>query len=256
VLAGLERGGIPIDRIGGCSMGALIGALYASGYSPGEIKAICRDEMVSRRPFRDWTLPRAGLVRGRRLGAMLARLFGSRRIEELPLDFFCVSADLVAAELVVHRDGLVADAVAASMSIPGVLPPRRSGARLLVDGGVLDNLPIQTMVAAGEGPVVASDVMGRRLAESNGAGAGTVPRPNVVETIARAAVLGSWQALSANAALAETIIRPELDGIGLLAFDRLDEMVAAGERAVARGVPAIRGVGGNAKSGAARRGPA
>ena len=141
-------------------------------------------------------MPRVALIKGRNARSMLACTFAGDNIEELPLDYFCVSADLVTADVVVHRQGLVADAVAASMSMPGIAPPIADKGRLLIDGGVLDNLPVDVMAATGEGPVIAIDVMGRgrdarfaRLPSAN------QRLPGIVDTLARATVLGSWRSL-------------------------------------------------------------
>ena len=78
---------------------------------------------MERNPLGDYTLPLAALVRGRRARAMLLRLFGDRRIEELEREYFCVSCDLVTSELVVHRRGALCEAVGASICLPGIAPP-------------------------------------------------------------------------------------------------------------------------------------
>src|SRR4051794_35052272 len=110
-------------------MGAYVGALYAIGLTPDEIAERRREELVRHRPFNDYTVPRVALIRARKAQRMLQRLFGARWIDELERDYFCVSADLVAAEPVVHRSGPLWEAVGASMSLPGLVPPvwRASG---------------------------------------------------------------------------------------------------------------------------------
>jgi len=232
VLERLRERGITVDRIGGCSMGAFVAALVAMGLSAREMVDICREEFVRRNPFNDYTLPRVSVIRARKAAALMDRVFGATGIENCALDYFCVSSDLVSADLVVHRRGQLARAVEASMSIPGFAPPVEADGRLLVDGGVLDNLPVGVMTAAGEGPVLAVDVMGRtRLGQP-----GT--RPTLVETLARATVLGSWQRLAATAEQAQRVITPDVQAIGLRDFRRLDEAVAAGRRAVETAVEA------------------
>jgi NTE family protein len=142
-LDALEEAGLVVDRIGGCSMGALVGGLYACGRSPGEIAAICREELVEGRPMRDYTLPVAGLIRRGRAEAMLRRMFAQRQIEELPLGYYCVSADLVSGELIEHTTGALLQAVGASICLPGISPPVPDGDRLLIDGGILNHLPVE-----------------------------------------------------------------------------------------------------------------
>lgn len=225
VLDALAEVGVTVDRVGGCSMGALVGAMYALGLSSDGIADCLRVELVHKRPFNDYTVPRVALIRSRKARRMLERVFAGRRIEELERDYFCVSADLVAAESVVHRSGPLWEAVGASMSVPGLVPPVVAGDRLLVDGGVLDNFPVGVMAAGAEGPIIAVDAMGRR--PLGGAGG----PPPLLETLARATVLSSWQAASLSRSLADVLVVPDLGEVGLLAFDRLDELRRAGRAA-------------------------
>jgi NTE family protein len=254
VLEVLRDAGVAVDRIGGCSMGAFIGALFALGRSPAEMVEVCKAELVSRNPFNDYTIPRVSLIRAHKAEAMLRRVFGTARIEQLPIDYFSVSAEMLAAQVVVHRRGPLAEAVGGSMSIPGLVPPLREAGRLLVDGGVLNNLPIDIMAGSGEGPVVAVDVMGRKL-EASATPAEEVPGrrfrlrrresvgelalPNILETLSRVTVLGSWRAAAQNREHAAAIVTPELTGIGLFEFGRIDAAVEAGRKAARAALPTL-----------------
>ena len=162
VIAALADAGFEVDRLGGCSMGAYIAGMSALGLDADQIRDRCHDELVRRAPFNDWTLPRVALIRSRKAARMLDRVFGELQVEELPRPLFTVSADLLSSRVVVHRRGSLVDAVGASMSIPGLVPPVSRGGRLLVDGGVLNNLPVDLMHDTPEGPIVAVDVV-RRL---------------------------------------------------------------------------------------------
>ena len=223
----LLAAGIEIDRVGGTSMGAFLGALLAMGMDPEEIEARCYEEWVRRSPLTDYRLPRASLLRGARARAMLDRTLPGR-VEALPLDFFAVSCDLVAGELVVHRSGALADAVGASISIPGLVPPLALDGRRLVDGGVLNNLPVDVMAATGEGPIVAVDVTTR-----------PGPRPDdeqlgLRETLVRTLTLGSVDTAAAAQRYADLVITPRDQGAGMLEFHLLDDLRAAGRRAARR----------------------
>jgi predicted acylesterase/phospholipase RssA len=132
--------------------------------------------------------------------------------------------DLVAAEEVVHRRGRIAEAVGRSMSLPGVAPPIRADRRLHVDGGVLNNLPVDVMATDGEGPIIAVDVMRPFGGPPHGL-------PGLVDTISRSMVLGSWRKVEANRALANVLIAPRLDEIQMFDFGRLDEIVRHGRLA-------------------------
>ena len=250
VLDELLAAGVTLDRVGGCSMGALVGALFATGLDPDEVEARLRAELVERNPMSDYTIPLAALVRGRKAEAMLLRLFGDTKIEELGREFFCVSSDLVTSELVVHRRGSLYEAVGASLCLPGIGPPVAAGERLLVDGGVLDNLPVATMAARGEGPVLAVDVSSRFEPPTRGVGGSRrpglrrlsarvrraiigwdTPLPSFRETLTRTVVLGSIDTAEAAQKHADVVIAPAVQGIGLVEFDRIAEIRAQGAAA-------------------------
>ncbi len=228
-LAELEADGIDVDRYGGCSMGSFIAAMAAAGWSARDIRDRCHEELVRHSPFNDYTLPRVALIRSRKAARMFDRLFGELTIEELAKPLFTVSADLLSSRLVVHRRGSLTEAVGASMSIPGLVPPLSRSGRLLVDGGVLNNLPIDAMADSGEGPIVAVDVV-RRLEAS---AVDKPALPSIMETLSRATVLGSVERAERNRELALLVITPETQDIPLRDFRALDRAVEAG-RAAAR----------------------
>ncbi len=224
-LEALTEAGFEVDRVGGCSIGAFIGALHARGLGADEMRTCCRDEFVRRSPFNDYTLPRVSLIRSRKAGKMLERVFGETLVEELPVSLFTVSADLLASRTIVHRSGLLLEAVGASMSIPGLVPPLSRPGRLLVDGGVLNNLPVDVMSAEDEGPIVAVDVI-RRLDEVEG---GTAPPlPSIMETLSRATVLGSVERAERNRGLADLLVTPDVQDVAMREFSALDRAADAG----------------------------
>jgi EmrB/QacA subfamily drug resistance transporter len=249
VLEELVAAGVTIDRVGGCSMGAFVGALFATGMNPDEIDACCYEEWVRQNPLRDYRLPRVSLLRGRKVRALLERRLPPT-IEELPLDYFCVTGDLVTGDLIAHRRGPLADSVGASMSIPGLVPPIVMGERLLVDGGVLNNLPVDIMAATGEGPVIAVDVTAhfhpperprndgvtdvlptsrRRVRRESRAEEEFLPR--LGESLIRGLLLGSVDTAELARLHADLVITPEDGGVGLFEFHQLDLAKEAGRRA-------------------------
>jgi len=250
VLEELTAAGVEVDRVGGSSMGAFVGAMFAMGLSPAGIRARCRQELVVRRPLGDYGVPVTSLVRGGRARAMLARTLGPEpAIEELEREFFCVSCDLVTGEQVVHKSGSVVEAVAASMCLPGIFTPIRRAGSLLVDGGVLDSLPVGPMAATMEGPILAVDV-GRRFdharapagrgariaarwtaARTGTEAAGQAHLPTIKETLARSLVLGSIESARAARLRADVVVEPDTGTCDMLDFGRLDDMVEAGRRA-------------------------
>ena len=227
VIEELQAAGVRIDRIAGTSLGAFIGALLAQGLDPGEIDARCYEEWVRRNPLGDYRFPRTSLVRGKRARAMLERNLPGA-IEDLPRGFFCVSVDILAAEVVQHRRGPLAASVGASMSLPIFAPPIVHEGRLLLDGALMDNLPTEAMAADGEGPIIAVDATEpsvRALPE------GTEPRvPTLVETIYKVMLLSESDS-ERRRSFADLLIRPDYEEIGILEFHMLDRMRAAGRRA-------------------------
>ncbi len=224
VIAAFAEAGIVVDRFAGCSMGAFVAGTAALGLDSDQIRGVCRSELVERSPFSDWTLPRVALTRTRRAEAMLRRVFGEIQVEELARPLYTVSADLVSSETVVHRTGPLFEAVGISMSIPGLVPPVGKDGRLLVDGGVLNNLPVDTMHELAEGPIVAVDVARRH--ERND---GENPRiPSIMETMARSTILGSGERSERNRKLATLVISPAAQDIGLREFKALDRAIEAG----------------------------
>jgi predicted acylesterase/phospholipase RssA len=228
VIQELLAAGIPIDRVGGTSMGAFVGGMLALGMDADEIDARCYEEWVRRSPLSDYRIPRISLIRGEKARSMLIRTFGETRIEAAPREFACVSCDLVSGELVVHRRGWLAEAVGASISVPGLVPPLQKGGRLLVDGGVLDNLPVGAVAASQEGPLIAVDITARvRPADP------AAEPPGLKETLMRTLTLGSSDTAAAARRHADLVIKPADIGAGFLEFHQLDRLRDEGRRAAA-----------------------
>jgi NTE family protein len=225
----LEEENIVIDRFGGTSMGAFVAAMAALGLQPDAMVETCNRELARRAPFSDYTFPRHALIRARRAASMLRRVFGDGAIEQLSWPLFTVSADLLSSRMVVHRTGSIIEAVGSSMAIPGLAPPVLRRSELLVDGGVLNNLPIDVMVEDEPGPVVAVDVM-RRLEGDDPSASPDALLPTILETLSRATVLGSVKRAEANRALADLLITPDVQDISLRGFRHLERAVEAGRR--------------------------
>ncbi len=190
VLKVLEELGVPVDAIAGTSMGAVVGGLYASGLSAGEIEAAltsgnlqdafrdrpARSDLTFRRKAEDqnflvrfplglkggdFKLPK-GLISGQKLNQILRRLTlpvaAARDFDDLPTPFRAVATDLETGEAVVLGDGDLVTAMRASISAPGVFIPVEQDGRLLVDGGLAENLPVDVARAMGVDRVIVVDV--------------------------------------------------------------------------------------------------
>jgi NTE family protein len=238
VLEELSAAGVMIDRVAGVSMGAFVGALFAMGLDGDEIDARCFEEWVQRRPLGDYTLPRHSLIRGARAEAMLHRAFGEVAIEELARSFMCGCAELRSGRLVVARSGPLWETVGFSINIPIIAAPQVRGRQLLIDGSLVDNLPVRAMADLGEGPVIAVDVKAtfeRATAGQRPAGERRRDErpPSLGETLTRVLLLGSANTSDAASAHSDMVIKPRAEGVGLLEFHQLDVAREAG-RAAAR----------------------
>ena len=158
VIKALKEAHLPIDFIAGSSMGGIIGACLAMGQSLEEMDQSIRKCFVETNPLSDYTLPLQGLVKGKKVERLLRENFGRLEISDLWLPFFCVSTNLTTATPHLHTKGKIWRALRASISLPGVLPPVVEEEGVLVDGGVINNLPTIEMAQQCFGPILAVDV--------------------------------------------------------------------------------------------------
>ncbi len=237
VLHELADAGVEVDRVAGSSQGSIIAALHASGMGPQEIEDRCYQEFVRGRPFSDYTVPVASVAKGRRTERVLRRNLGDALIDELPRSFRCSSTDLQTRSAHAHRSGPLVEAVMASIALPVLFPPRRDGDRLLADGGILDNLPVRLLTERDEGPLVAVNIsMGGGATRREGPGSATasptrVRVPALGETLLRSVFIGSAGAAEAARAAGALVVTPSSQGVGLLEFHQLDQMVESGRAA-------------------------
>jgi predicted acylesterase/phospholipase RssA/CRP-like cAMP-binding protein len=238
VLEVLEANGITVDRIGGTSMGGIVASTFAYGLNAAQRRQAVKS-FVSPRVRHSYQLPpRSALVRTDRGVETVQRVFGDQQIETLPIDLFTVAADLVAAEMVVQRRGSVAEAVMSTSRIPVIVPPGRAAGRLLVDGGLIRNLPVDVMSQTGEGPVVAVEVGGRFDPPIDADGDPALP--GIGETLLRSVMLASTAAGSDVIAGADLLLEPDVSEIKMMAFGEIDRGIAIGRAAATARLEEIR----------------
>lgn len=243
----LIEAGVVIDRFGGTSAGALAAAAFAMGMEASAATAAATILLAGSNPLGDYAIPAVALTRGGRADRMIEEFYGQVLIEHLPKEFFSVSSDMISGEQIVHRRGRLSLAVRASISIPGLMPPVQHGDRLLVDGGLLNNLPADVMCADEDGEVICVDLR-RNYVPSTGFGllpgflqpptflrrlmTGTeLALPPLQETLFRtvdlAASSGNLRELPRIAA----IVEPDVTTINPLDFKRIDDALKAGREA-------------------------
>jgi NTE family protein len=235
----LVDSGIAIDAFGGSSMGAILAACYAAGWPHEEIVKRVRQAFVERRLLNDPIVPVVALFRGRRVDRLFEDTFGDLAIEDLPHPYFCVSTDLSRGRPAVHRRGLLRKWLRASAAVPGILRPLQSDGVIHVDGGVIDNLPVEAAVEQARGQVIGVDVGFDEQGDvrlsarpdvplwQSWLGGRTAGEPSIIEVLWRVGTIGNaaQQAEQEEAAL---IIRPPIREVGFLDWRKLDRAMAIG----------------------------
>jgi NTE family protein len=237
----LRERGVPIDFVGGVSMGAIIAAGVAMGWDDPELEMRIRKAFVDSSPLDDIALPLVAMTHGDKVRERLAEHFDDRLIADLWLPFFCVSTNLTTGVYQLHKSGLVREALRASISLPGVLPPVTLGNNVLVDGAVLKNFPADVMRAIQLGPIVGVDVGRGRSIEAKDVQAESVWRwlfsgdwrrgPPIVSVLMRSATVRAGPELAQSHAVTDVLVQPEVDDIEIRDWKAFDPGVSAGYRA-------------------------
>ncbi len=249
-LRALGEAGVTVDAIGGASIGALIAAGYATGLTSEAMTELAKS-FASRRKLLDRTLPVTALMAGRKVTSIYRAMFDELRIEDLWLPLFVVSSGLTRATAVVHRTDLLWRAIRASTAIPAIFPPLlKADGEVLVDGGVMNNMPLDVMRELCEGgtvigvnPMPAHDrVKPYRFGPSLSGWEALLGRlklfgvrtraPSILGAVMRATEINSANRMRSPQfrALADLLIEPPVDGFPILAFDRYPEIIDIGYR--------------------------
>lgn len=267
VLKVLERERIPIHAIAGTSIGSIVGGLYAAGYSPEEIESaigsidwldIFHDGTARReRPMRQketdigivanlevglddgHLMFPTTLIRGQKLGLWLRRMFLGRgnveSFDQLPIPFRCVATDIGEVKPVVFQSGDLALAVRASMAVPGAFAPVKHDGRVLVDGGIVNNIPIDVARQMGVDRVIVVDV-GQPLAPADSVNSGVQILVQMVSGMMRDR---SQQSLSAMRE-GDVLLRPDLGALTSASFQEAIQGVAPGEQSALTALDQLR----------------
>jgi predicted acylesterase/phospholipase RssA len=236
--------GIPIDRVGGTSMGAIVGGMVAMDATHEEIVEASRQTFLVDRVQDELTLPMIALNASQKLNKAAQRTFRGASVEDLPLSFFCVSCDITAAQAVIHQSGPVWKATRASGCLPGVFVPVIQDGHLLVDGGIMNNLPGDVM-RKNCGTVIVVDVspnvdMVMHQAEFPSPWAllrsrinpmaKTIEVPSIVGMLTRAAMVASARVADKARENADIVVQPPIQEFGLLDFDPMERIIEVGYR--------------------------
>ncbi len=168
VLNALEEAGIKVDYISGTSIGSVVGAVYSIGDLAAFEKFTRSIDWKGVVSLIDVTFPGSGLIPGKKVFKMLSGYYKDLRIEDLPIPYCAVAADIRTGEEIRFTKGRVSDAVRASVAIPGILTPQKSDGRILVDGGIVNPVPVNVVREMGADVVIAVDLNKCKVEESKG----------------------------------------------------------------------------------------
>jgi NTE family protein len=235
----LREAHIPIDFVCGSSMGAILAASLALGWDEAEIDTRIRDAFVSTSPLDDVVMPFLSMVSGVKVDKRLEKHFGDVQIEDMPIPYFCLSSNLTTGVLKVHKTGLLRQALRASISLPGVLPPVVEDGEVLVDGAVMRSFPATMMRNTHLGTVIGVDVTRARGLDPR---ALSIPKnlgswfargdwrrgPPIVSVMMRSATITTAADLAMSRAATDLLIIPEPEGVEIRDWKAYDKAVESG----------------------------
>jgi NTE family protein/lysophospholipid hydrolase len=245
VIRALGEAGVPMDMIGGTSMGAVIAGALGMGLDWKQILDVSRTGWLRHKPHKEYTLPFISLIRTRVLDRWAREVYGDTEIEDMWLNFYCVSCNLTTSETVILERGPLWKAVRASSSLPGVFVPVLRDGNVFVDGAIVNNLPGDIMRKRSCQKVIVVDVGSEHtfafqiaefpspwqyLRNSILPFGKRVDAPNIAAVLMRATEVGSHQKTDEVKRDADLCLRPPIDEFGVLEFESIDRIVETGYR--------------------------
>lgn len=229
VLKVLQSHQIPVDYIAGCSIGSLIGALYAAGLEPELILKLAKT--LKKRHWLDFVMPQMGIVSGERALATIRLLTRQKTFADLEIPLAVVATELNSGREFIFTQGDVAKAVRASISVPGVFIPYAMDNKLFIDGAVINPTPIDTVRNMGADIVVAVDLVH----------AGTVCTiSNMLDVIIQSIDIMERELCKHRQRHCDILIQPDVGNLSPSSFETMDDCVLAGETAAEAVVSQIK----------------
>ncbi len=218
VIKVLVEHGIPIDYIAGSSMGSLVACFYGAGIDMDRLYKL--STAFKRKYYLDFTVPKMGFIAGKRVKELIRVFTKGKRIEELMIPVSVVATDLMTGEKVIFRSGPIAEAVRASISIPGIFVPEKQNGRLLVDGGVVDRVPVSVVKEMGADIVIAVDVSRVKT---------NADISTIYDVIMQSLDIMQMELVEYRQIASDIMIRPRVEEYSSRAFTNIDEMIQKGE---------------------------
>jgi NTE family protein len=231
VIKVLNEANIPIHLIAGSSMGALVGTLYAAGL---DIDRLYKLALAFKRKFYlDFTVPKMGFIAGKRVKELIRIFTHGKRLEELDIPVAVIATDLIRGEKIVFKNGPIADAVRASISIPGIFVPEKIDGRILVDGGVVDRVPVSVAREMGADIVIAVDVSHVKKNEEI---------TSIFDVILQSIDIMQDELVRHREIESDIMIRPHVEQYSSRAFTNTKEIIQIGEEEAKKQLHKIKAV--------------
>jgi NTE family protein/lysophospholipid hydrolase len=245
VIRALVEARVPIDMIGGTSMGAVIAGALGMGFDWQEILEISRAGWLKHKPHKEYTVPLISLIRSRVLDRWAREVYGDTDITDMWLNYYCVSCNLSTSQIVILERGPLWKAVRASSSLPGIFVPVLRDGHVFVDGAIVNNLPGDIMRKRSCEKVIVIDVGSetnfdfqieefpspwRFLWDRIRPFGNRIATPNIAAVLMRTTEVGSHQKTTEAKRDADLCLRPPIDKFGVLEFESIDRIVEAGYR--------------------------
>jgi len=232
ILKVLKEEKIPIDIVAGTSIGSIFGALYADNANMDFVYKMAT--LIKQQQFIDVTLPKTGLIKGEKIEELFRILTKNKEFKELAKPFYVVAVDIQTGEEVVINIGKVADALRASVSIPGIFQPKKIGSRLLVDGAVKNHIPINVLKDHGAEYIIAVDVrFGGRIGVKHQVN-------SIFDVILLSLEIPYFEHLKKMCESCNVLIQPDLSHISPARFDLVEEATSIGIEEARKVVPRIK----------------
>jgi NTE family protein len=245
VISMLHKEGVPIDMIAGTSAGAITGAVYARHRDTAKMKEYALDPGWKKRaPMIDPSFPKTGFIKGKKIEKLLESLLGGNiTFEDLQIPFACVATDITTGEEVVINSGPVAEAIRASISIPGIFTLVKREGRYLVDGGLTTPVPVEVVRRMGADFIIAVNVnpdVSVRLDKTTGKPKKAQKSPNIFQVLIQSVYITTYSLAKSSLENADIVIEPAVADISAGEFGRTPELITLGEMAAAEAVPEIK----------------
>jgi NTE family protein len=236
VLSVLENAGLPIDVVAGCSMGTVIGTLRCAGRSVEELREIANYWRNRTRRFVEYRVWRMHLLKEQAIRRAFAVYFGDRQVNQMEIPFWANAVDIGNGKEFTIRSGSTVDALRASISLPGLLPPFDCNGHMLVDAGIMNPVPVNLIRRMGCRFAIAVNAM----APLESAPLSKRYPINIFDVMFRCTrIMGHEIGQAAGEAAADIMMTPPMHNISMLQFDRSEEIIDCGRRVAEQNLPAI-----------------